>query len=69
MMSGGLLFISSRFGDVLGTYLYDSYGGFEICVVAITLVYALILPTIFLVPNRLIANSDGQTPEFGLAAD
>ena len=69
MMSGGLLFISSRFGDVLGTYLYDSYGGFEICVVAITLVYALILPTILLVPNRLIASSDGQTPELGLAAD
>ena len=45
------------------------YGGFEVCVIAITVVYALILPTLLLVPKRLIASSDGQTPELGLAAD
>ena len=52
MMSGGLLFIASRFGDVLGTNLYDSYGGFTACVIAITIVYAQILPTLLLVPTR-----------------
>ena len=65
MMSVGLYWIASRFGDVLGTNLYDYYGGFAACVVAITVVYALILPTLLLVPKRLIASADGQTPEFG----
>ena len=65
MMSVGLYLIASRFGDVLGTNLYDYYGGFAACVVAITVVYALILPTLLLVPKRLIASADGQTPEFG----
>ncbi len=61
MMSGSLYFIVSRFGDVLGTTLYDYYGGFAACVIAITVVYALILPTLLLVPKRLIATADGQT--------
>jgi hypothetical protein len=68
MMSGSLFFIISRLGDLLGTNLYDHYGGFAICVVAITLVYALILPTLLLVPKQLIATADGQTPEFELKA-
>ena len=68
MMSGGLYFIASRFGDVLGTNLYDYYGGFSACVIAITVVYALILPTLLLVPKRLIATADGQTPGFSFAA-
>ena len=59
MMSGGLYFIASRFGDVLGTKLYDYYGGFSACVIAITVVYALILPILLLVPKRLIATADG----------
>jgi MFS family permease len=69
MMSVGLYWIASRFGDVLGTNLYDYYGGFAACVVAITVVYALILPTLLLVPKRLIASADGQTSEFEFAAD
>jgi MFS family permease len=69
MMSVGLYWIASRFGDVLGTNLYDYYGSFAACVVAITVVYALILPTLLLVPKRLIASADGQTLEFGFAAD
>ena len=69
MMSSSLFFIASRFGDVLGTNLYDHYGGFTACVIAITVVYALILPTLLLVPKRLVATADGQTPEFGFAAD
>ncbi|MGO8916759.1 MAG: MFS transporter [Stellaceae bacterium] len=69
MMSGGLYFIASRFGDVLGTTLYDRYGGFAVCVIAITVVYALILPALLLVPKRLIATADGEVPDLGLAAD
>jgi hypothetical protein len=53
MMSGGLYFIASRFGYVLGTNLYDHFGGFTVCVITVTVVYALILPTLFLVPKRL----------------
>jgi hypothetical protein len=67
MMSGGLYFIAARFGDVLGTNLYD-YGSFSACVIAITVVYALILPTLLLVPKRLIATTGGQTPDFSFAA-
>ncbi|HEY5070843.1 MAG TPA: MFS transporter [Caulobacteraceae bacterium] len=67
MMSTGLYWIASRFGDVLGTNLYDHYGGFMVCVIAITVVYALILPTLLLVPNRLITTADGDVPEGGFA--
>jgi len=69
MMSGGVNIIVSRFGDVLGTNLYDYYGSFAACVIAITVVYALILPTLLLLPKRLIATADGQTSEFWFAAD
>jgi MFS family permease len=62
MMSSSLYFVVVRFGDVLGTQLYDRYGGFTVCVIAITIVYALILPALLLVPRRLIATADGQTP-------
>ena len=68
MMSGSLYFIASRFGDVLGTNLYDHSGGFTACVIATTVVYALILPALLLVPKNLIATADGQTPDFGFAA-
>lgn len=60
MMSGSLFFVISRFGDILGTTLYDRYGGFTVCVVAITIVYALILPTLWLVPSELVVTADGE---------
>ena len=63
MMSSSLYFVISRFGDILGTTLYDRYGGFTVCVIAITLVYALILPTLWLVPKKLIATADGEVVE------
>jgi hypothetical protein len=69
MMSGSLFFVVSRFGDILGTNLYDHYGGFTVCVIAITVIYGLILPTLLLVPNHLIATADEQKPEFEFAAD
>jgi MFS transporter len=58
MMSGSLYFVVQRFGDVLGTKLYDDYGGFTVCVIAITIVYALMLPALLLVPKDLIATPD-----------
>jgi Na+/melibiose symporter-like transporter len=60
MASAALTVIVSRFGDVLGTFLYQEYGGFTVCVVAITVVYALILPTLMLIPEDLIVTADGQ---------
>jgi hypothetical protein len=63
MMSASLYYTVARFGDILGTVLYDRYGGFTACVAAITLVYALILPVLLLVPKSLIATSDGQVSE------
>jgi hypothetical protein len=67
MLSSSLYFAVVRFGDVLGTSLYDRYGGFSVCVIAITIVYALILPALLLVPKHLTVTADGQTPdlEFG----
>jgi Major Facilitator Superfamily len=58
MLTGSLYFIVARFGDVLGTGLYDHYGGFTVCVIAITTVYALILPTLLMVPSDLTATAD-----------
>ena len=60
MLANSLYFAVSRFGDLLGTHLYDHYGGFAICVLAITVVYALILPVLLLVPNHLIAMADRE---------
>jgi MFS family permease len=68
MMSWSLYYVVSRFGDVLGTQLYDRYGGFTVCVIAITIVYALILPALLLVPKHLIATADGQTLELAFGA-
>ena len=41
MLAATVSVISVRFGDVLGTALYDRYGNFFICVIAVTVVYAL----------------------------
>jgi MFS family permease len=69
MMGWALYYLVSRFGDVLGTNLYDHFGGFKVCVVAITTVYALILPVLLLIPKRLTATADGQAPEVAFSAD
>jgi len=62
MISIGLYYIAGRFGDVLGTWLFDYFGSFTVCIVTITVTYALILPTILLVPGELIATADGEVP-------
>jgi MFS family permease len=60
MMSVSLYWIAVRFGDVLGTRLYDHFGGFGVCVIAITVAYALMIPVLMLVPKPLIATADGE---------
>jgi len=62
MMTTAFYYIVTRLGDLLGTYLYAHFGGFGVCVIAITVVYALILPAILLVPKRLLATADGEAP-------
>jgi len=69
MMSSSIFFIVSRSGDVLGTSLYDDYGGFAACVAAITVVYAMILPALLLVPKHLTATADGEPLEPRVAAE
>ncbi|HEY2710230.1 MAG TPA: MFS transporter [Caulobacteraceae bacterium] len=68
MASNALYYLVSRLGDILGTYLYDKFHGFLVCAVAITVVYALIVPALWLVPKRLTATADGEAPEGGFDA-
>jgi MFS family permease len=62
MAVDAVLIVSARFGDRLGSAIYDAYParGFLYCVIATTIVYALILPIVFLVPKHLIAMADGE---------
>jgi hypothetical protein len=67
MMSGVVAVVAVRLGDVLGTRLYDNLGGFQTCVVAITIVYALILPALLPVPRTVTATADGEIGDSELA--
>jgi hypothetical protein len=67
MASVALYWISSRFGDILGTNLYDHFHNFTVCVIAITAVYASILLVLLVVPKRLTSTADGEAPEGGFA--
>ena len=62
MLVDGVLILSTRGGDLLGSRIYSSSPshGFLYCVIATTAVYALILPLILLVPRQLIATADGE---------
>jgi len=60
MLYWAMFYIALRFGDVLGSDLYDRFHNFNVCVIAITVVYALILPVLWLVPRRLTATADGE---------
>ena len=77
-------YIAVRFGDLLGTAVYQNYltylrpltniigdgwlggplknghGGFVVCAILTTLVYALIIPLLLMTPKRLMATRDGQ---------
>lgn len=50
--------VASRFGDVLGTRLYDYWGGFPVCVASAAGASVLILPLLLLVPKNLIERPD-----------
>ncbi|HTT03134.1 MAG TPA: MFS transporter [Steroidobacteraceae bacterium] len=62
MLVDGFYQLSYRGGDLLGSWIYGSSPthGFLYCVLAITAVYALILPTILLVPKEVMSSSDGE---------
>jgi MFS family permease len=62
MMADGMFYLSYRAGDVLGSAIYSSSPryGFVYCVIAITAVYAAILPVLLLVPRHLVATRDGE---------
>jgi len=59
MMAWSMYALAMNVGNFWGTDLYDHHGGFVACVIATTVVYALILPVILAVPKRLIATADG----------
>lgn len=56
----GAYWVSYRFGDLWGAYIYDHQGGFRMAVWATVAVYACIIPLLLLVPKRLTATSDGE---------
>ena len=62
MLVDGVFFLSQRGGDLLGSKIYDGdpLNGFKYCVIATTIVYACILPAIFLVPKHIMATRDGE---------
>ena len=62
LLVDGVFVLSARGGDLLGSKIYNNSptNGFLYCVIATTLVYALILPLILLVPKELIATAEGE---------
>jgi MFS family permease len=60
MMSWSMYALAVNVGNFWGTNLYEYHGGFVACVVATTLVYALIIPVILLVPKALISGADAE---------
>jgi hypothetical protein len=62
MMVDGAYQLSYRGGDVVGSWIYGSSPahGFAYCVIATTVIYALILPVLVLVPKALIATADAE---------
>ena len=62
MLVDGVFYLAQRGGDLLGSKIYDGdpKNGFYFCVIATTIVYACILPLIFLVPRHIMATRDGE---------
>jgi MFS family permease len=62
MMIAATFALSMRGGDVLGSWIYglSPKYGFQYCVIAITVTYALILPVIPFIPKQLTATADGE---------
>ncbi len=62
MFADGMFYLSYRAGDLLGSAIYSSSPthGFLYCVIAITAVYALIIPVLRLIPKGLADTRDGE---------
>jgi Na+/melibiose symporter-like transporter len=62
MMIDGVSILSMRGGDLVGSKIFSlsPSHGFLYCVIATTIVYALILPVLLLIPQQIIATSDGE---------
>jgi hypothetical protein len=62
MLVTAVWMFSMRGGDLLGSRIYTSSKahGILYCVIAMTAVYALMLPVILLIPKELIATADGE---------
>jgi hypothetical protein len=62
MLVGSTTLLSVRGSDIIGGYVTDRYpaNGFLYCAVSITIVYALILPILLLIPKQIVAAKDGQ---------
>jgi MFS family permease len=54
--------LSTRGGDILGVRIYklSAAHGFTYCVIAITVVYAAMLPVMLLIPKSLLVTADGE---------
>jgi MFS family permease len=54
--------LATRSSDLLGSAIYQSSPryGFVYCVIAITAVYALMLPVLRLIPRHIVERADGQ---------
>ena len=60
MASSCLFYVSSHLGDIWGAHLYETYGGFTVCVAMITIAYALIVPVLLTVSDELTALPDNE---------
>ena len=62
MLVAGAFQLSYRAGDLLGAWIYGAFPGhgFLYCVLLTSAVYALILPVLLFVPDRVSMSIDGQ---------
>jgi len=62
MTAWSMYALATNFGNLWGTSLFEGHGGFVTANIATTIVYALILPAILVVPKRLMAAADEEKP-------
>ncbi len=60
MLSWSMYALAVNVGNFWGTNIYQYHGGFVACVIATTIVYALIIPVILVAPKHLIASADAE---------
>jgi hypothetical protein len=58
MMSGGIYFVSTRCGDIIGTYLYDRFDSFEPCVLMMISTYAFIPFLLLVIPKNILGGDE-----------